>query len=293
MTILVMCFLQLITIHYAGLRLSIEPGYGNVNDARPSHLNDFEISQVRTGQQKALTSDKRPQGFPASRNDAGKLDESGLDTFAVQLTSVFILEFGVIFHSVLIGLTLAVAGDEFTILFVVLVFHQTFEGLGIGSRLASIPWPQSRQWTPFILALAYGLSTPVAIGAGLGVRNVYPPESRTTLIVSGVFDSISAGILIYAGLVELIGHEILFSGMMRGTSLKRPLGAFALVCFGAGQSDTSIHCRRSKADVLARLNGTPWEMGLIQLECVKNSVHILSRIRNLQALSIAEYFACN
>lgn len=40
------------------------------------------------------------------------------------MTAIFILEFGVIFHSIFIGLTLAVAGDEFITLYVVLVFHQ-------------------------------------------------------------------------------------------------------------------------------------------------------------------------
>ncbi|KAL8722281.1 MAG: hypothetical protein Q9181_007521, partial [Wetmoreana brouardii] len=58
------------------------------------------------------------------------------EDYAAQMTAIFILEFGVVFHSIFIGLTLAVAGDEFKTLYVVLVFHQTFEGLGLGSRLA-------------------------------------------------------------------------------------------------------------------------------------------------------------
>ena len=44
------------------------------------------------------------------------------DSYAAQMTAIFILELGVIFHSVFIGLTLAVAGKEFITLFVVLVF---------------------------------------------------------------------------------------------------------------------------------------------------------------------------
>jgi len=130
------------------------------------------------------------------------------EAYSAQLTGIFILEFGVIFHSIFVGLTLAVAGDEFKTLYVVLVFHQTFEGLGLGSRLASVPWPKSKRWTPYILAGAYGITTPIAIAIGLGVRKTYPPGSATTLIVNGVFDSISAGILIYTGLVELMAHEV-------------------------------------------------------------------------------------
>src|SRR5262249_34183896 len=56
--------------------------------------------------------------------------ESGLvaETYTAQMTAIFILEFGIIFHSIFIGLTLAVSGTEFATLYVVLVFHQTFEG---------------------------------------------------------------------------------------------------------------------------------------------------------------------
>lgn len=161
--------------------------------------------------------------------------DTTLDNYAAQMTAIFILEFGVIFHSIFIGLTLAVAGKEFKTLYVVLVFHQTFEGLGLGARLAVTPWPKSKSWTPYILALAYGLSTPLAIAAGLGVKEAYAPGGRTTLIVNGVFDSISAGILIYTGLVELIAHEFMFSRAMMSAPLKVTLFAFGFMTLGAGE----------------------------------------------------------
>src|SRR5699024_42937 len=56
-----------------------------------------------------------------------------------QIGGILFLEFGIIFHSVFVGLTLAVAGDEFKTLYIVLVFHQLFEGLGLGTRLATAP----------------------------------------------------------------------------------------------------------------------------------------------------------
>ncbi|EGC48661.1 membrane zinc transporter [Histoplasma capsulatum var. duboisii H88] len=154
--------------------------------------------------------------------------------YSAQLTSIFILEFGIIFHSIFIGLTLAVAGQEFVTLYVVLTFHQTFEGLGLGSRLATVPWPRSKKLTPYLLAIAFGLSTPISIAVGLGVRMTYPAEGRTTLIVNGVFDSISAGILIYTALVELMAHEFVFSPSMQRAPLREVLAAFGLLCLGAG-----------------------------------------------------------
>lgn len=157
------------------------------------------------------------------------------ETYAAQLTAVFILEFGVIFHSIFIGLTLAVAGDEFITLYIVLVFHQTFEGLGLGARLAEVPWPKVKRWTPYLLALGYGISTPIAIAVGLGVRQSFSPESRTTLLVNGAFDSISAGILIYTGLVELMAHEFMFSTYMQKAPVSQTLKAFTLMILGAGE----------------------------------------------------------
>ena len=156
------------------------------------------------------------------------------ETYSAQLTAVFILEFGVIFHSIFVGLTLAVSGSEFNTLYVVLTFHQTFEGLGLGARLAEIPWPAKKRWTPYLLALGYGVSTPIAIAIGLGVRQTFSPESRNTLIVNGIFDSISSGILIYTGLVELMAHEFMFSPYMQKGPVSRTLKAFGLMMLGAG-----------------------------------------------------------
>ena len=64
--------------------------------------------------------------------------------FRQQIAGFLILEFGVIFHSVVIGLNLGVVGDEFSTLYPVLIFHQSFEGLGIGARLSAIPFPPSK-----------------------------------------------------------------------------------------------------------------------------------------------------
>jgi zinc transporter 1/2/3 len=172
--------------------------------------------------------------------DEAAMHHSMAETYSAQLTAVFILEFGVIFHSIFIGLTLAVAGDEFITLYIVLVFHQTFEGLGLGARLAEIPWPRSKRWTPYMLALGYGISTPIAIAIGLGVRTSFAPGGEMTLYVNGIFDSISAGILIYTGLIELMAHEFMFSPYMQNGPLSRTLYAFALMTTGAGKSCHSL-----------------------------------------------------
>ncbi|KAK3299835.1 uncharacterized protein B0H64DRAFT_1743 [Chaetomium fimeti] len=58
------------------------------------------------------------------------------------MVNIAVLEAGVIFHSLLIGLTLVVAGDSFFLtLFAVIVFHQMFEGLALGTRIAALGRP--------------------------------------------------------------------------------------------------------------------------------------------------------
>lgn len=154
--------------------------------------------------------------------------------FAAQLTAIFILEFGVVFHSVFIGLTLAIS-EDFIILFVVLVFHQTFEGLGLGSRLATATWPAGRKrWMPYLLGLGYAVSTPLAIAIGLGVRQTLQTEGAHMKMVNGIFDAISGGILMYTGLVELLAHEFMFNPQMRNAGLRMQLFAYSCVALGVG-----------------------------------------------------------
>ncbi|ODV82974.1 hypothetical protein CANARDRAFT_178101 [[Candida] arabinofermentans NRRL YB-2248] len=155
--------------------------------------------------------------------------------FAAQLLNVSILEFGIVFHSIFVGLTLAISGKEFTTLYIVVVFHQLFEGLGLGTRIALIDWPKNKRLTPWLLAFGYTLCTPIAIGIGLGVRNTYVNGSRTALITNGVFDSVSSGILIYTGLIELMAHEFLFGDEFKGVGgLKKMCWAYLVMCCGAG-----------------------------------------------------------
>ncbi|KAH8684804.1 Zinc/iron permease [Tricladium varicosporioides] len=132
-------------------------------------------------------------------------------SFQQQIAAFLILEFGVIFHSVIIGLNLGTTGDEFSTLYPVLVFHQSFEGLGIGARMSAIPFPKRYNWLPWFLCAGYGLTTPIAIAIGLGLRTTYNAGSFTANVVSGVLDALSAGILIYTGLVELLARDFLFN----------------------------------------------------------------------------------
>lgn len=153
---------------------------------------------------------------------------------SAQIATICLLEFGIVFHSVFVGLTLAVAGQSFPTLYVVICFHQMFEGMGLGSRLAETPWGKKNEWVPWFFAIAFAITTPLGIAVGLGVRNSYPPGSARALITNGVFDSISAGILIYTSLVELMGAEFLYSDEFDDASFTTIMLAFGFMCLGCG-----------------------------------------------------------
>ena len=62
------------------------------------------------------------------------------------------------------GVTLgAQAGDGFIPTFCAIVFHQLFEGLGLGARIAGLRWPHGGGWKKWLMCIVYSLITPVGI----------------------------------------------------------------------------------------------------------------------------------
>ncbi|XP_058763095.1 zinc transporter 1-like, partial [Vicia villosa] len=118
-----------------------------------------------------------------------------------------VLELGIIVHSVIIGISLG-ASDESskTIkpLVAALTFHQFFEGMGLGSCITQANF---KSLSITIMGLFFALTTPVGIGIGLGISSVYDENSPTALIVEGIFNAASAGILIYMALVDLLAAD--------------------------------------------------------------------------------------
>ena len=120
------------------------------------------------------------------------------------------LEAGILFHSVFIGLALSVStGSSFVVLLVAISFHQTFEGLALGSRIASIGSFSTTSYKPWLMCLMYGITTPIGQAIGLGVQGLYDPASQLGLLMVGIMNAISSGLLIYAGLVQLLAEDFL------------------------------------------------------------------------------------
>lgn len=149
-----------------------------------------------------------------------------------KIFNIFLLEFGIIFHSVFVGLSLAVAGEQFITLFIAISFHQFFEGMGLGARFATAKWPKNMQNFPWYLSLAYSLTTPIGIAAGLGVRHLYLNNDNSSLIVVGIFDGFCSGLLIYSCLIEFMGRDFLMDDEMRERKLGWLILAYAMFFLG-------------------------------------------------------------
>ncbi|KAL4767905.1 Zinc/iron permease [Aspergillus nidulans var. acristatus] len=188
-----------------GAERYVEVKYGVCREDPEQFMTSTANNEDPVSRQAGSTSKKADDTLEAQSIDSGYNERS----FRQQIAAFLILEFGIIFHSVIIGLNLGTTGEEFPTLYPVLVFHQSFEGLGIGARMSAIPFRKG-SWLPWALCLLYGLTTPIAIAIGLGVRTTYNAGSYTANVVSGIFDAISAGILIYTGLVELLARDFLF-----------------------------------------------------------------------------------
>jgi len=150
-----------------------------------------------------------------------------------QLLQCLLLEAGILFHSVFIGMALSVAtGTSFIVLLVAISFHQTFEGFALGSRISAIRFP-SGSFRPWLMALAYGTTTPIGQAIGLAIHNLYDPASQTGLLMVGFMNAISSGLLLFAGLVELLAEDFLSDESYVTLRGKRRLQACGSVVGGA------------------------------------------------------------
>ena len=109
-------------------------------------------------------------------------------------------------YSVIIGIALGVEIDKFKELLAALVFHQFFEGLALATVIIESNF--TSKLTPVIMLAFYSLTTPIGIAIGIGIYQSFNANSQTTLLVTGTLDAISAGILIYDSLVNIITPHI-------------------------------------------------------------------------------------
>ncbi|KAI3821994.1 hypothetical protein L1987_09575 [Smallanthus sonchifolius] len=154
-------------------------------------------------------------------------DESGIRHVVVSQ----VLELGIISHSIIIGLSLGVSQSPCTIrpLLGALSFHQFFEGFALGGCISQAKFGSLHST---IMACFFAVTAPLGVGIGTGVSKFYDPNSPRALVIEGILDSISAGILVYMALVDLIAADFLSKRMRCNTRLQ--VVSYIALFLGAG-----------------------------------------------------------
>ncbi|KAL8474212.1 hypothetical protein ACS0TY_030872 [Phlomoides rotata] len=81
------------------------------------------------------------------------------------------------------------------------------------------------------MVIFFSITTPSGIAIGIGISNIYSETSPTALIVEGVLNAASAGILIYMALVDLLVADFMSPNLQNNAKLQ--LGANASLLLGA------------------------------------------------------------
>ncbi|EQB49457.1 ZIP Zinc transporter [Colletotrichum gloeosporioides Cg-14] len=199
------------------------------DDASDIDLDIDELDPATAEGPRRRSSDDRPKitVTPGAPQVVTEEEQSRL------LRQCLLLEGGILFHSVFIGMAISVAtGPTFIVFLIAISFHQTFEGLALGSRIAAIQLPRSSM-RPWLMVLAFGGTTPLGQLIGLIVHNLYDPMSQTGLLMVGFMNAISAGLLLFAGLVQLLAEDFLSEKSYKILNGRKRLNAYLAVIGGA------------------------------------------------------------
>ncbi|CAD6891334.1 unnamed protein product [Tilletia laevis] len=165
-------------------------------------------------------------------------DAASLENAAIQAQGrlakyeVMALEAGIIFHSIIIGVSIGTSsGPGWKAFLIAIAFHQFCEGLALASRISILP--TTWMLTKLLMYAVFVLTTPVGVAIGIGVRQSYNGNNRSTLLAIGSLNSISAGILIYSAMVQIIAGDFIYNKEMLLAPIRRPLIAFVFFTLGA------------------------------------------------------------
>ncbi|OIW16496.1 hypothetical protein TanjilG_32166 [Lupinus angustifolius] len=148
-----------------------------------------------------------------------------------------VLEIGIVFHSVIIGVTMGMSQNVCTIrpLVAALAFHQIFEGIGLGGCVAQAGFSFG---TMAYMCFMFSVTTPLGIMLGMALFSLtgYDDSSPNTLIMEGLLGSISSGILIYMALVDLIAVDFFHNKLMNTNPGLKKASFVALILGSASMS---------------------------------------------------------
>ncbi len=127
------------------------------------------------------------------------------------------------------------------------LFHQIFEGVALGACIAELPSKKSSTQeldysrettdygetvslsTKFLLALPYVFIAPLGMVIGVSLLNRFNGNDPSTITLIGTLEALSAGILIWVGVVEMLAHDWVHGELATASAGKRAVCLVALV----------------------------------------------------------------
>uniref|UniRef100_A0A251S4K8 Putative zinc/iron permease n=2 Tax=Helianthus annuus TaxID=4232 RepID=A0A251S4K8_HELAN len=142
-----------------------------------------------------------------------------------------VLELGIVVHSVVIRLSMGASDNVCTIrpLVAALCFHQFFEGIGLGGCILQADYEKKMK---AIMVFFFSVTTPFGIALGICLSNVYRENSPTALVVVGILNAVSAGLLNYMALVDLLASDFMAEKLQNDMKLQTI--SYVAVVLGAG-----------------------------------------------------------
>merc|ERR1712137_367442 len=123
----------------------------------------------------------------------------------VYLGDSIVLLVGLCFHSFFVGVNQGLQGDDVTF-FVAVTAHQFFEGLALGVKNCQVQFSHSLL-VILMFDFIFAMATPLGVGVGLAIKATVGSGVLFD-IISGVSNSLSAGVLIWLGCIHLIHEEL-------------------------------------------------------------------------------------
>lgn len=205
-----------------------------MNETASGKINEKEIvTELETANKHNHHYEHNHHGI----NEDGHVHSAGFleHDQSVRNIGTFILELGIVMHSIIIGITLGTTdSNSFQTLLIALVFHQFFEGIALGTRINDL---QYKSWKkPILMGILFICMTPIGVAIGIGIRSSLNPPAA--ILAQAILDSLSAGILLYNAYVSLMSIEINHNTGFRQSSLQRKV--FCFLCMYVGAALMSI-----------------------------------------------------
>ncbi|KAJ8514835.1 hypothetical protein ONZ45_g7669 [Pleurotus djamor] len=225
-----------------------------------------------------------------------------------QVVGILVLQLGIMIHSLVIGLTLSITPkSDFTPLLTAIFFHQLFEGLSLGIRIASLPPPPSPNKDEHehpsssshphshssggsilsaTLSFLFAATTPAGILIGLISFGV--GEGVHLRLTQGIMSAVSAGMLIYATCVEMLAGDFVMDPHMHMGPGGNKASAFRHVQQPATppspSNTTTTHSKAAPPSMPTSLLGGPQEAPAMPLQEANNNhaAGTLNRVTGIQ-----------